>query len=76
MALSHVKTSLLERIERWAQHPRATKILLHPSDYKILQNSGRMEAIEQRFDKKVECLGGEEALARFLSGQKEEGEES
>ncbi len=76
MALSHVKTDLLSRIRRWTQQTRATKILLHPSDYKILQNAGRQEAIEQGFNMKVECLGGEEALARFIAGQKDEGEES
>ena len=78
MALSHVKEPLLTRIARWAMSGKATKILLHPSDYAILEKSGRMSAIEERFSLPVVCLGGEEAMARFLAENKgdEEGEES
>ncbi len=76
MALSHVKTGLSERIARWATHPRAKSILLHPSDYKIVSNAKAREKLEKMYNLEVRCLGGEEALKKHLSEEKKSDDDS
>ena len=76
MALSHVKTPLASRIMRWAKSGRAKSILLHPSDYKIVSNAKAREKLEQMYNLKVLCLGGEEALKKHLSEEKKSDDDS
>ena len=82
MALSHVKTPLASRIERWATgttvqppHGGPKTILLHPADYKIVSSAKAREKLERMYNLEVRCLGGEEALKKHIrdeNGSKEE----
>ena len=65
--LMTMTTPLAERINRWATSGRATKILLHPSDYwAISRKEGLIDKIEKQYSLPVVCLGGEEGLKNFI----------
>lgn len=61
------KTPLGDRISRWVDTGRATKILLHPKDYFTLQSrEGLIDKISKQYSLPVVCLGGEEGLKKFI----------
>ena len=62
-----LKTPLADRIQRWVDTGRATKILLHPKDYFTLQSrEGLIDKISKQYSLPVVCLGGEEGLKKFI----------
>jgi hypothetical protein len=69
-----ILTPLEERIDRWATSGLATRILLHPEDYKTL-SKGEIEKIEGKYNLPIEILGGERALALHLREGKSDEEE-
>ena len=60
------KTPLSERIERWATSGKATRISLHPSDYWTLDRAGLIDKVSAQYGLEVTCLGGENALKKFI----------
>jgi len=65
--LMTMTTPLAERIERWVETGKATKILLHPKDYWTLsRKEGLIDKIEKQYSLPVVCLGGEEGLKKFI----------
>ena len=65
--LMTMTTPLSERIARWCATGKATKILLHPSDYFALsRQEGLIDKIEKQYSLPVVCLGGEEGLRNFI----------
>jgi len=60
-------TPLADRISRWVDTGRATKILLHPRDFHVLQSrEGLIDKVEKQYGLPVVCLGGEEGLKKFI----------
>ena len=71
-----LKTPLVDRIDRWATSGLAKSIPLHPQDYFVLSKAGHIETIENKYSLDVKCLGGEEALKKFLKDRMRNEEES
>ena len=69
------KTPLSERIERWALSGKATRIPLHPSDYWVLDRAGLIDKISEKYSLDITCLGGENALKKFLKENTKQGNE-
>ena len=69
------KTSLAERIERWATSGKATKIPLHVSDYWVLDRAGLIDKVSEKYSLDITCLGGENALKKFVRENTKEGSE-
>ena len=67
------KTSLAERIDRWATSGKATRIPLHPSDYWILDRAGLIDKVSEQYKLDITCLGGENALKKFVKESTQEG---
>ncbi len=73
------RTSLSERIERWVETGKATKIPLHPKDYWTLDRAGLIDKVSAQYGLDVVCLGGEAGLKSWTKehtteGRREEGE--
>ena len=73
------KTSLAERIERWATSGRAKSLPLHPKDYWTLDRAGLIDKVSAQYGLDVVCLGGERGLKQWTKentteGRSEEGE--
>ena len=62
----YYKTPLHTRITRWVETGKATKIPLHPSDYYVLSARNLVEKLEEEFKLPITCLGGEDALKKFI----------
>ena len=69
------QTPLATRIERWATSGKATRIPLHPSDYWILDRAGLIDKVSDKYKLDITCLGGENALKKFLKENTKEGNE-
>ena len=67
------RTPLSERIERWATSGKATRIPLHPSDYWVLDRAGLIDKVSDKYKLDITCLGGENALKKFLKENTREG---
>jgi len=67
------KTSLAERIERWATSGKATRIPLHPKDYWTLDRAGLIDKVSEQYKLDVVCLGGEKELERFVKENTQDG---
>ena len=66
-------TPLAERIDRWATSGKATRLPLHPSDYWTLDRAGLIDKISEKYSLDITCLGGENALKKFLKENTKEG---
>ncbi len=62
----YYKTPLRERIERWIETGKATKILLHPSDFFAISRANLVEKVEEEYKLEVVCLGGEASLKKWI----------
>ena len=60
------KTSLSERIERWATSGKAQSLPLHPKDYWTLDRANLIDKVSEQYGLPVTCLGGEEGLKKFI----------
>ena len=58
------KPSVEDRIQRWVDTGKATKILLMPEDYVKVQK--KKEAIEEQYKLPMTILGGKAAMNTFL----------
>lgn len=69
------RTPLAERIDRWATSGKATRIPLHPSDFWTLARAGLIDKVSEKYKLDITCLGGQNALNKFLSENTKEGNE-
>lgn len=59
-------TPLSERMDRWAESGKATKLPLHPQDYYALARANLVEKVSEKYGLEITCLGGEESLKKWI----------
>ena len=59
-------TPLSERLDRWANSGKATKLPLHPQDFFALSKANLVEKVSEQYGLEITCLGGEQGLQNWI----------